>query len=143
MGVLMPLVSSPKRMVYHNFEDGTPRFPILFFRNEEEHLYEDNAILDTGANLIVIPDYIFDWFKNRSYKITETKDKNTEKPIWIINDVSFKIESENGCIIYENEKIYYAPNPNIRVTSIGIHPIFEDFDVAIKARIKTIILDLI
>ena len=137
----MSLVSSSKKLTFHNFKGGNPRVPILFFKNKKESLYEEDAILDTGANLITIPEYIFKWFKNESYKIIETKDKITGQKIWIIKDVYFKIGDDNKYIIYENEEIYYAHNPHIRVTSVGIKPVFNDFDVKIKARIKTIILD--
>ena len=130
----MPLASSSKKLVFHNFNGGIPRVPILFLKNKKEFLYENNA-------LIVIPEYIFEWFKNKSYKIIETKDKITGQKLWIIKDVYFKIGDDNKYIIYENEEIYYSHNPHIRVTSVGIKPVFNDFDVKIKARIKTIILD--
>ena len=127
-------------MVFHNFEGDLPRIPITFYRKDGEKYFVNNALLDSGASAIAITKDVYDFL---GVEPSETKNVDTsagKSDAFEIPDVTFVLGDEKQNVKYIKEKIYYSPNA-LHI-SVGIHPIFKDFDVMIKARIKTTTLEL-
>jgi predicted aspartyl protease len=128
------------KMVFHNFEGNLPRIPITFYRKGGEKYFVNNALLDSGASAIAIIKDVYDFLGVEPSEAKKADTAAGKKDAFKISDVTFVLGDEKQNVKYIKEKIYYSPNA-IHI-SIGIHPIFDDFDVSIKTGIKTIILEL-
>ena len=118
-------------MVFTNFVNNIPRITMVFVNKNQDVYFTENAILDSGSNVLVITKEVFEFLKQAPIKIKEAKNE--------ISDAKFVVGTKDINVLYEKEKVYYSPTAiNI---SAGINPIFRDFDVTISFKDQKTILE--
>ena len=127
----MPAITPLKRMVFTNFVNNLPRIVMVFVNADKDVYFTENAILDSGSNVLVITKEVCEFLKQAPIKIKEAKNE--------ISDAKFVVGTKDINVLYEKEKVYYSPTAiNI---SAGINPIFRDFDVTISFKDQKTILE--
>jgi hypothetical protein len=135
----MPATTPLKKMIFTNYKQHIPRISIQVIKisgkkEEVGFLYKD-SILDSGSNIICIPEDIAESLnlivKNEVMEISTVKGKKKEN-VQITNNFCFNIISDEGNLVrYDNERARIAPADTEII--IGTIPIFQDFNVIIKA----------
>lgn len=142
----MPATTPLKKMIFTNYKNNIPRVTIQVIKTsgkKEEigFLYKD-SILDSGSNIISVPEDIAKWLNfvvKKEERETETAKGKITEHVQITDRFCFNIIDINGVSVrYDNERARVAPSDTEIL--IGTIPIFRDFNIVIKASEKLTVL---
>ena len=125
------------------FPSIVPRIPIKFTyteNNQEKTTPLFYAILDSGAEAITIPQRLAESWHLTLTELPDPANTAGGQVRAYKSKIDFSIGQVTARTVkYENIEIYVLPGcPDILV---GIHPIFEDYDVNIKASDTRYVLE--